>query len=238
MPAQVAHHRETVLLGVLFYCVTDVADKAIRLCHLHPYLKAFLSHTHQFFLFRRSLSDDEHTGSVGIVSVEYGGDIHIDYVALFKNLVLGRNAVTHHFVNRRAHALGEPLVVERRRYRAMGNSIVVHQPVDFSRAHSCMYLFFHKVEHSGIHFSAAAYSLNLLRRLYQLPRGHKASALLIVQYLTVHLRKFRAFRHYPVSSISTHTNNNFTTKLHLSLLLPHHAFLLFSQRYNSWREIN
>ena len=38
----------------------------------------------------------------------------------------------------------------------------------------------HKVEHAGIHLSAAAYSLYLLRCLYQLPGRDKASALLII----------------------------------------------------------
>lgn len=55
--------------------------------------------------------------------------------------------------------------------------------------------------------SAAAYSLYLLRCLYQLARRDKASALLIIQNLTVHVRKLRAFRHYPISSISVHTAN-------------------------------
>ena len=150
--AKVAHHREPVLFGVALDSVSDVADKAIRLCRLHAQFKAFLCHTHKLFLLRRGFSDYEHAGGVGIVSVENRRHVDIDDVAFLEDFVLRRNAVANHLVNRRAHALREALIVERRRDGSMVDSVVINQFVDFRRAHSGMYFLFHEVEHSGVDF--------------------------------------------------------------------------------------
>ena len=84
----------------------------------------------------------------------------------------------------------------------MVDSVVIHQLVDFRRAHSGMYFLFHEVEHSGVDFSAAADTLNLFWCLYEFRRRHKVSVLLIKQNLAVHVRKFLALRHNPITSVS------------------------------------
>ena len=67
--AEVSHYAEAVFVGMLLNGITDVANEAERLGGLHAYVEAFLGHIHQFLLAGRSLADDIHTGSIGIIAI-------------------------------------------------------------------------------------------------------------------------------------------------------------------------
>ena len=83
--------------------IPEVANEDIRLAaNLFAYLEALPSHIHEFLTLRSRLADDEHATRISIVAIQNRRAIHIDDVALFEDVVLAGNAVTHHIVDAEA----------------------------------------------------------------------------------------------------------------------------------------
>ena len=162
-----------------------VAHKAVGLGSLHTYLQTLLGHTHKLLLLGSSLAYDKHTRSVGIIAIENSCEVHIHDVAILKDILLLRNAMTHHLVDACAHTLGETLVVETSRYGTMRCAIVVANLVNLESAHSCMNMLGHLVEHTSIHHTAAANALYLLRSLYEVARRHLFAFVLPIHHFLV-----------------------------------------------------
>ncbi len=201
--AQIAHHRESVFLGVLLNGIAYVAHETKGVRRLHAYLQALFRHTHQLFLFGSCFSDDEHTGGIREIAVQNGRHIHVDDVALFQDFLFIRYAVTHHFVDGSANAFREAFIVERCGDCSVRHRVVVHQLVYLRSAHAGMNLFFNQIQHSGVHHSALADTFYLLRSLYQFACRHQATSILIVENFLVEFSQFRTLGNLPVVHFST-----------------------------------
>ena len=71
---------------------------------------------YKFFLFRTYLTDAEHSGRIGKITVVNRGDIHIYNIPCLQNLILGRDSVAYNLVYRGTDTFGEALIVQRGRY--------------------------------------------------------------------------------------------------------------------------
>ena len=142
--------------------------------------------------------DDEHAGSVGIVTVENGRHVDIDDVALLQNLIFAGYAVAHHFVDGGAYAFGKAFVVERCRNGAVCYRVVVDHTIDFGGRHSGFDFFGYQVEYTGVDGTAAAYAFDLFGSLYQVPAGHKAAVILEEENLLVEFGERSPFGNFPV----------------------------------------
>ena len=203
MTAEVAHNTVVVFLRMFLNGMTDIAYKAIRFGGLGTNLQTLLGHTHQLFLFRGSLTNDEHPGGISIVSVQTGGAIHVDDIPLFEYIISLGNTMAHHLVDTRADTLGESLVVQRSRRGAMRNGIVMYDFIDFQRTHSRMNLRSHLVQNARIHHTGLSYSLNLLSRLDQIPCRNQLSFSFPVHHLLVKLSQRLTRNHMPSSLFHT-----------------------------------
>ena len=197
--AECAYHAEAVFMGVARYGLADVAHEAPGLCGFRADFETFLCHAHEFLLFRRRLPYDKHARGVAIIAVEYGGNVYVDDVALFEDIVFRGNAVAHHFVDARADALGEAFVVERRGNGSVRRGVVVDEAVDFCGRHACVYFLFYQVEHACVHHAGAANAFYLLGRFDEFPFRHEFSSVLETEYALIEIRGCRAGSNVPVS---------------------------------------
>ena len=123
--AQVAHYAIVILVGMFLNGIANVANKAIGLGCLHAYLQTLLCHTHQLLLLRSGLANDEHTGSIGIIAIEYSGAVDVYDVSLAKYILSLGNAVANHLVDACAYTLGKSLIVEWSRFTSMLCGVVI-----------------------------------------------------------------------------------------------------------------
>ena len=163
--AEVADDAVMVFVGVLLDGVSYVAHEAIGLGCLHANLQTFLCHTHQLLLLWSGLADDEHARSVGVISVKDGGEVHVDDVALLKDVLLLGDAVADHLVDACADALRESLVVKACGDGSVRRAVVVAYLVYLERAHSGTYVLCHFVKHTRIDDTTSADALYLFRGL-------------------------------------------------------------------------
>ena len=199
MSAKVAHHAETIGVCVLLYGIAQVANEHVRFgAHLFANLQTLPCHIHQALLLLCGLAYDKHTTCIGIVAVQYGGAIHVDYIAFLQNEVFAGDAMTHHLVHAGATRLGETFVVERSGYAAMFDSEIMHNAVYILGGHALTDAVCHLVEHGGIQCSGTTYALYLLGGLYQVPGGTQLTPILELQYAQIHLRGHQSGNKFPV----------------------------------------
>ena len=193
MSAQVAYNAVVVFLHMLLYGVSYVAHETVWLGSLGSNLKAFLSHPYELFFLWCCLSYDEHSRSIGIVTVENCGEVNIHDVALLQYVFLLWNAVAHYLVDACANAHWESLITQAGRCRTMVLAVFPAYFVDLESCHTLVYVFCYLVEHTGVHYSAFAYALNLLRRLYQVTCWDEFPLVFPIHYFLVHLRWLLSF---------------------------------------------
>ena len=99
MTAKVTNDAIVVLVSMFLDGLAYLVDAMPRFSSLHANLQALLGDTHQLFFLRSGLTDDKHSRSIGIVTVEDGREIDIDDIALLQNVLCLGNAVTHHLVD-------------------------------------------------------------------------------------------------------------------------------------------
>ena len=199
MPGKVSHHAVVILLAVLLDGVTDIAHKRIGLCHLHTYLQALLSHTHQLLFLRRGLADDEHTTGVRIITIKNCREIHIDDITLLQHILLFGDAVTYHLVDRGAYRHREPLIVQTGRYGSVILTVLTTNPINLQGTHPGVNLLCHLIEHTSVHHTRLADALYLLWGLYQIARRHQPPFVLPIHDGLVHLRRFLSRQAVPSS---------------------------------------
>ena len=88
-----------VLVSMFLDGLAYLVDAVPRLGSLHANLQALLGDTHQLLFLRRGLTDDKHSRSIGIVTVEDGRKINVDDIALLQDVLCLGNTVTHHLVD-------------------------------------------------------------------------------------------------------------------------------------------
>lgn len=76
------------------------------------------------------------------------GDVHVDDVAVGQSPTVG-NAVTDHFIDRRAQRLGEPAIVERAGVTVAGDRGLVADAVELVGGDANLNCGAHLVEHLG-----------------------------------------------------------------------------------------
>ena len=161
MSAQITNYRVTVLLRMTLDGIADIADKTERLCGLHPDFETLFRHPYQFFLFRSCLTNDKHTGSIRIISVQDSRNVHINDISLFQYLIFAGNAVADHFVDGSTDTFRESFIIERSRNSSMRNGIIINQLIDLGGRHTSLDFFCDQIEHPGIHHTAPADTFDL-----------------------------------------------------------------------------
>ena len=149
-------------------------------------------------LFGSSLSDNEHSACIGIVTVEYSGAIHIDYVAFLKYIVLVWNAVAHYFVDTCATALRKTFISQTGRNGMVIHCILIYKIVDFQRTHPCLYHLCHFVEHACVYNTCSTDSLYLFRRLYQVAGRYQMALVLEIHNALIHFGQRLAGNGVPI----------------------------------------
>ena len=206
MAAQIAHNAETVLPGMLFDGISYIPHKAERTGSFHANLQALSRDVYQFLLLGCGLPDDKHTRSIAVISVQYGGNVHIDNISFLQYVEFIRNAVTDHLVNGSTYTFRKTFIIQRSRNGPVAYRIIIYHLVYLKCSHSGMYLLGHKVQHPGIYHTAPANPLYLFRSLNQFTRRHQTAFFLKSQNLTGQIRQFGSFRDNPIPSyLSSHS---------------------------------
>ena len=167
--------------------MADIADKSVWFCRLCTDFKTFLGHPDQLFFLWGGLSDDEHSGCIGIITIEDGGKIDIDDVAFFEHILLLRDSMANHLINTCTHALGVSLISQTGRCGTMLGTIIIAYLVDFERVHTCVDVFSHLVENAGVDHSTIAYPFDFLRCSDEVARWHLLTFRLEIHDFPVHL---------------------------------------------------
>ena len=122
---------------------------------------ALACHIDQALTLRRHLAHAEHTRGIRVIAVQNGGAVHVDDIALYQDLVIRRDAVAHHAVDRRADALGKALVIERRGNGAALDRVLVHPAVDVAGGAARGDALGDVIERAHVHRGASANALEI-----------------------------------------------------------------------------
>ena len=172
---------------MLLYGMTYVTHEAVWLGGLHAYLQALLGHAHQLLLLGSGLAHDEHAGGIGIIAVENGGEVYIDYIALAQHILFLGNAVAHHLVDAGAHTHGEALVVQTSGNGMMLIAVLATYLVYLQGRHADMYLPCNLIEHASVHHTCLAYSFNLFWCLNQITCWDQLALVFPIHNFFIHL---------------------------------------------------
>ena len=144
-----------------------VSHKSVWFCSLSPYLQAFFCHTDKLFLFRRCLSDYEHTRRVSVISVINRGKVDIYYISLLQHIFFFGNAMTYHLVNACTHTLRKTFISQACRDASVRHTIIIAYLVNLKSTHSRMNVLGDLIQNTGIYNSALSDTFYLFRCLYQ-----------------------------------------------------------------------
>ena len=203
MPAEVAHHRVAVLLGMMLDGIPYVAHETKGLGGFHTNLEAFLGYFHQPPLLRRYVANHKHTRRVGEIAVEDSRNIHVDNIAVAQDFFLARDSVADYFINGRADAFRESFVVERGRDGSVRYRIIEDQAVDLGSRHPFVYFLFNQIQDTGIDHTAPADAFDLLRCLNQIAAGDQMSLILQIEDFLIQFRQWLPFDGAPVINLSS-----------------------------------
>ncbi len=113
VPNKFPHYRASLALCMSLNGPTDISHRIARLDHLHSGFEALSGNLDDFDgIFSRG-ADEEGFIGVGIIAIEYRGDVDVGNIAVFEHTVSG-NAMTNDLVDRNTDAFGESPVVQRR----------------------------------------------------------------------------------------------------------------------------
>src|SRR5690606_9786650 len=98
--------------------------------------------------------------------VENMGNIDIDDVAVAQYLPCAGDAVADDLIDRGAHTLGEPLVVEGRWDCSSADGVLMHEGVDLFRRDARPQEFSHERQRLGGHTAHTAHGLDFLLGFY------------------------------------------------------------------------
>ncbi len=130
--AEVAHHREALVLSEGLDRMADVADGGARAHHLDATHHRLVGDVDQLAgLERDAVADREHPAGIAMPAAQDGGDVDVDDVAVLEALV-ARDAVAHHVVDRGADRFREAAIAQRCRYRLAPDDELVAQPVELA----------------------------------------------------------------------------------------------------------
>ncbi|MNL21380.1 hypothetical protein D3C87_1426670 [compost metagenome] len=160
--AELANHRETVLLGVLLDHFADVAEAAAGFDDLDRLVHAFLGDLRQTLGPDRHFADVEHAAGVAVVAVFDHGNVDIQGVAVFQGLVV-RDTMADHVVDRGADRLRVALVVERGRDGLLHvDDVVVADLVQLIGGDARLDMFGNHFQHIGGQFAGDTHASDVL----------------------------------------------------------------------------
>ena len=148
--ANLLHYGIAVCLGMGVDGVSNISQMSPGLCLGQAEMNAFFRYADDALGALGNLSQSEHAGRVGKVTVQAGGHVYIDNIALPQDDVFIRNAVADFVVDRGADAFWKSLVVERRRDPAVAGGKIIYDPVDLRGAHADMDMLLHLVQYSCV----------------------------------------------------------------------------------------
>ena len=188
--AKIANHTIAILLAMLLDGVTDVTHKAVRLCSLHTNLQALLGHANQLLLLRSSLAaHDKHTAGVGVVAIYDGSHIYVDDIALLEHILLLRNTMANHLVDRGAYALRITFVVEAGRNGVIVLAILHAEVVNFLGVQSRTDNLSNGVKTARVNDTTLADAFYLFWSLNQVTGRHQLTLIFPIHHLLVELCK-------------------------------------------------
>ena len=155
--------------------VSHISEEFPRLDLLQALLKRLLCGVDKRFLFRADLTDAEHARGIGEVTVEIGGNVHIDNIAVFKDNILRGNTMAHLVIYGGTNALRKALIIQRRRNTAHSDGDIMHPAVNLRSGYSCPDMLRHIVEHRDIDLGAFLDLFNLFLCLEQAVVGNLMS---------------------------------------------------------------
>ena len=167
--ADFPNHAVALGFGKIIDSLSHVAQVTPRLHLLQADFNGFVDILHQLAILRRDVSDAEHPGGIGIISVQNRGYVHVDDISVLQYYILGRDAVAHLLIDGGTHALRKTFVVQRRRNSAPLGGLVVHPFINFRSADAFPNMFRHIIQHRNVHLRALANSLNFIRCLDNVP---------------------------------------------------------------------
>src|SRR5690606_5883908 len=168
-----AHHRVAMAFGVPLDGMADVAEAHARPDHVDADQQALAGHVDQPAGLDGGFADQEHPRGVAVVAVLDDGDVDVDDVAV-PELLVARNAVAHHMVDRGADRLRKAAIVERRGNRLLGvDDIVVADAVQLPGRHPWFHVFLNHFKDFGREPAGDAHLLYFFRGLDG--DGHDAS---------------------------------------------------------------
>lgn len=118
-----------MLLGVILDRLADVAERSIGSDSFDAEPYALFGCTDESTIFLAHIADEESCIGVTMHSVEEARDVEVDDVPILENRRV-RNAMTDHLIERRAHTLGIPVVIQRTRVRTVLDDQFVDEDID------------------------------------------------------------------------------------------------------------
>ena len=173
----------------VFYSVgMDFAAHIPEICPRNNVLKsnlyALLCHFDQAPFFRRDVTDAEHSGRIGKITVQNGRAVDIDNVAVFKNVLCIRNSVADFLVDGCADTLGKTFIMERRRNTAHIDGGLIYDAVNIFCGHTGGNFLRHRIKAGHIDLGTFLDPVNMLLCLEQaVIRNDRARELVLPQLL-------------------------------------------------------
>ncbi|MNP18671.1 hypothetical protein D3C76_1111620 [compost metagenome] len=162
MAAELAYHREAVLLRVLLDHFADVTQAAARFHQFDGHVHAFLGDLGQALGPLRHVADMEHAAGVAVKAVLDDGDVDVQGVAILQRFFVG-DAVADHVVDRGADRLREAFVVERGRDGLLlVDDVVVADLVQLIGGNARFDMFSNHFQHIGGQFAGDAHFCDVL----------------------------------------------------------------------------
>lgn len=112
--------------------------------------------------------------------------------------------MAHYLVDACTHAFGKTFIVEACRYGSVPHTIVITNLVYFQCIHTCMYMFCHLVEYTGVHFAALPDALYLLGSQYQVAGRYEFAFVLPIHHLLIQLGDSLRWVNVPSSLLLKH----------------------------------
>ena len=164
--AELAHHREAVVLGEHLDRVADVAQARAGLDLDDALPHGLVGEGAQALGGDRAFADDEHAAGVAVPAVLDDGDVDVDDVAVLQRPIV-RNAVADLVVDRCADRLGVGRVAGRRVVQRRGDAalhihdVLVRELVELVGRDAGLHVWREHVQHFGSQLAGDPHALNI-----------------------------------------------------------------------------
>ncbi len=160
-----AHDTHFVFLGVILDGFTDDVEWFTGLNRFDTQPQAFFGDPHQTAVLVADLANEEGGIGVAMNSVDEAGDVEIDDVTVFKDGAVG-DAMTDHFIQGGAHALGIAVIIEWAGIGATFDGEIVDQDIDVVRGDTWFHEVTRQPQDIGRHGAGVAHAVDDIGRLH------------------------------------------------------------------------